>query len=111
MEKMGVRRLRLVLACWARISYASRFGGSHEAIAVMWGGKHRVGAARGRILGEYPRANKCRSMLAFPAIMASWQGEDVQRTECVGLSGRLLGVGSIIHHNSSGPAARTWSNN
>src|SRR5258705_6780420 len=108
MEKMGVQRLRLVLGCWARISYASRFGGSQEGIAVMWGGKHEVGAARGRILGEYPRASKCWSMSDLPAMMAWWQGEDVQRTECVRLSGRLEGVGSMSHHDWSGPAARTW---
>jgi hypothetical protein len=32
----------------------------------MWGGKHRVVAVKERMLGDYPRANKCRSMSIFP---------------------------------------------
>lgn len=62
-----MRRLKFVLAFLVRISYASTFGGSQNAMAVMWGDKHHVGAARGSMLGEYPRTNKCCSMLFFPA--------------------------------------------
>jgi hypothetical protein len=106
-----VRRVRSALAFWARISYASRLGWLQKAIAAMWGGKHRVGAARGRILGEYPKTNKCWSMLVSPAMIASWRGEDVQKNECFRMSGSLRDVGLTIHQDSSGPAARTWSNN
>jgi len=105
--EIGIRRLSFVLAFWARIMYASTFGGSQNAMAVMWEDKHHVGAARGKMLGEYSRANKCWSMF-FPAMIASWQEEDVQ---CASVSGSLWGVGSMIHQDSSGPASRTWSNN
>ena len=82
----------------ARTAYASRFGGSQNAMAVMWGDKHRVGAARGNRLGECPRANKCWSMVFFLA------GNGVRQ-------GLWVFVWSGVDHPSSGPAARTWSNN
>jgi len=66
-------------------------------------------AARGKMLGESPRANKCWSMSFFPAMIASWQGEDVQHAR---VSGSLWGIGSMIDPpDSSRPASRTWSNN
>ncbi len=78
MEKIGVRRVRSALAFWARISYASRFGGSQSAIAVICGGKHRVGAATGRMLGEYPRTDKCWRRLVLPATIASRMCREVR---------------------------------
>jgi hypothetical protein len=57
-EKTGVRRAGLVMGWLMRMLYASRFGGMQNAIAAARGGRHRVGAARGRIFGEYPRSNK-----------------------------------------------------
>ena len=76
----------------------------------MCGEKHQVGAMRGRMLGEYPRDNKCLSMSVFPAKMASWHGEDAENAECGKSSGSCGGVGSMVHQDWSGPAARTWSN-
>ena len=78
-----------------------------NAIAAARGGRHRVGAARGRIFGEYPRSSKWRSMSVFPARIASWTGEDVQRAEWVRSAGSCGGVESTLHQDSSGRAART----
>ena len=95
---MDVRRVRSVLAFWVRTSYVSRFGGSQNTIAVMCGGKQRGGAA---MLGKYPRAKKCRSMLVFPEMIASWQGEDVQSIQ---IALGCLGVGWI-----SDPPRLVWA--
>src|SRR6266550_5192717 len=50
-------------------------------------------------------------MSVFLARIASWTGEDVQRAEWVRSSGSCGGAGSTLHQDSSGCAARTWSNN
>ena len=56
-KKIGVHRLSFVLTFRARISYASRFGGSQNVMAVMWGDKQRVGA-EGEYIGEVSQSQQ-----------------------------------------------------